>query len=139
MLARMQERGDRIVLKVYMEARSMPSRPSRNVIAEIVGSTYPDEVVVVSGHIDSWDVGQGAMDDTGGAFISWQALSLLKLLNLRPKRTLRAIMWTCEEFGGIGAQQYFNDHQVCPPSFHLVVVSPKLRCNKSISFFFRQI
>ena len=56
------------------------------------------QVVLVSGHLDSWDVGEGAMDDGGGAFISWQALSLISQLKLRPKRTLRAVLWTAEVY-----------------------------------------
>ena len=63
-------------------------------------------MVIISGHIDSWDVGQGAMDDGGGAFITWRAMSIIKQLGLRPKRTIRSILWTGEEFGLIGAHQY---------------------------------
>lgn len=72
-----------------MQAKNLPRKTSRNVIAEIKGTTMPEKVVVVSGHIDSWDVGQGAMDDGGGAFISWHALKLLKHLNYKPRRTVR--------------------------------------------------
>lgn len=72
-----------------MQAKSLPNKVSRNVIAELEGSKAPEKVVVISGHIDSWDVGQGAMDDGGGAFISWQALKLLKHLNYKPRRTVR--------------------------------------------------
>lgn len=72
-----------------MEARTLPNTVSRNTIVDITGSLYPEKVVVVSGHLDSWDVGQGAMDDGGGAFISWYTPTLLKHLNLRPKRTVR--------------------------------------------------
>ncbi|KAF3839978.1 hypothetical protein F7725_018695 [Dissostichus mawsoni] len=76
-----------------------------------------------SGHLDSWDVGQGAMDDGGGAMISWEALSLIKELGLRPRRTLRAVLWTAEEQGGVGAQQYFDLHKVNMSNFDLVMES----------------
>lgn len=68
------------------------------------------KVVLVSGHLDSWDVGQGAMDDGGGAFISWRALSVLIKVGLQKnlKRTLRSILWTSEEQGYVGAQNYLN-------------------------------
>jgi len=67
--------------------------------------------VLVSGHLDSWDVGQGAMDDGGGAFISWSVLSAVRQLGLQPKRTLRLVLWSCEEFGGVGADQYYQAHK----------------------------
>lgn len=76
-------------INIKMEATNQPEVESRNVVAELEGSSKSEKVVVVSGHIDSWDVGQGAMDDGGGAFISWNALALLKNLGLRPKRTVR--------------------------------------------------
>lgn len=72
-----------------MEAKRYPDTQSRNIIADITGSSAPEKAVVVSGHIDSWDVGEGALDDGGGIFISWTALKLLKHLNLRPRRTIR--------------------------------------------------
>jgi carboxypeptidase Q len=72
-----------------MQAKNYPDTQSRNVIAEITGSNASEKVVVVSGHIDSWDVGQGAMDDGGGSFISWNALKLLKQLDIRARRTIR--------------------------------------------------
>jgi carboxypeptidase Q len=78
------------------------------VIAEITGSELPNEVVVIGGHIDSWDVGQGAHDDGGGCLISWEAIRLLKAMGLRPRRTIRAVLFTNEENGGRGAQAYLN-------------------------------
>ncbi|HEX6981524.1 MAG TPA: M28 family metallopeptidase [Balneolaceae bacterium] len=106
MLHRMQERGKEIVIKLSMDAKMLPDVPSRNVIAEIKGSKYPEEIVVLGGHIDSWDVGQGAMDDAGGCFAAWEAVMLMKELGLRPKRTVRVVMWTNEENGLRGGTGY---------------------------------
>jgi carboxypeptidase Q len=106
MLHRFQDRGEPMVLTLRMGARMLPDAPSRNVIAEIVGREKPDEVVVVGGHIDSWDVGQGAMDDGGGAVGAWEAVRLMKRLNLRPRRTVRVVLWTAEENGGAGGLAY---------------------------------
>lgn len=76
-------------IELKMEAKMLPDVESRNLVVELKGDKQPEKVVIVSGHIDSWDVGQGALDDGGGVFISWSSLVLLKRLNLRPKRTIR--------------------------------------------------
>lgn len=110
MLHRMQERGERIEVRLVMEAQSLPDAPSRNVIGEIVGRERPDEVVVLGGHIDSWDVGQGAMDDGGGVVAAWEAVRILNELGLRPRRTIRVVGWTNEENGLRGGRQYAADH-----------------------------
>jgi len=111
MLQRMQDRGQKIQVKLLLSNKRYPNSISRNVIADIKGYEKPDEVVIVSGHLDSWDVGQGAVDDAGGAMIAWEAIRLLKQLGLRPRRTIRAILWTCEEWGGYGGRQYVKDHK----------------------------
>lgn len=111
MLHRMQDRGQRIVVRLEMEAHMMPDSPSRNVIGEIAGRERPDEVVVFGGHIDSWDVGTGAMDDAGGVVIAWEAVRLLQKLGLRPRRTIRVVGWTNEENGGRGGQAYRDQHR----------------------------
>lgn len=123
MMSRMVSRGSRIIIQLKMGAKNYPDANSFNTVAEIVGSKYPDQVVLVSGHLDSWDVGQGAMDDGGGAFISWEALSLIKDLGLRPKRTLRLVLWTAEEQGGIGASQYYQLHKANISKYSLVMES----------------
>lgn len=110
MLHRMQERGERIVVRITMEARTLPDAQSRNVVAEIVGRERPDEVVVLGGHIDSWDVGQGAMDDGGGSVAAWEAVRLMNELGLRPRRTVRVVMWTNEENGLRGGNAYRDAH-----------------------------
>jgi carboxypeptidase Q len=71
MVHRMVNRGDKVVINLRMSAQTLPDAPSRNIVAEIVGSEKPDEIVVLGGHIDSWDVGPGAMDDGGGVVAAW--------------------------------------------------------------------
>ena len=111
MLHRMQDRGERIVVRLRMSARTLPDRESRNVMGELVGSERPDEVVVMGGHIDSWDVGQGAMDDGGGVVAAWEALRVLQRLGLRPRRTIRVVGWTNEENGSRGGIAYRDAHR----------------------------
>ena len=111
MIHRFQDRGEKVVVKVEMEAHFLPDAPSRNVIGEIRGRELPDEVVVMGGHIDSWDVGTGAMDDAGGVVIAWEAVRLMKKLGLTPRRTIRVVGWTNEENGGRGGQAYRDTHQ----------------------------
>uniref|UniRef100_F6PX15 Carboxypeptidase Q n=1 Tax=Monodelphis domestica TaxID=13616 RepID=F6PX15_MONDO len=123
MMARMASRGTKIVIQLKMEAKNYPDAESFNTVAEITGSKYPEQVVLVSGHLDSWDVGQGALDDGSGAFISWEALSLIKDLGLRPKRTLRLVLWTAEEQGGVGSLQYYQLHKGSISNFSLVMES----------------
>ena len=106
MLHRMQDRGERPIVRLTMGAEWLPDTESRNVIAELRGRERPDEVVVLGGHIDSWDVGQGAMDDGGGSVVAWEAVRLLQRLDLRPRRTVRAALWTNEENGLRGGRAY---------------------------------
>lgn len=108
LLQRMAERGKKVVIKLKMNAKTLPDAPSSNIIAEIKGSEKPEEIVVMGGHIDAWDVGQGAMDDAGGCFAAWQALRILKKLGFQPKRTIRMVMWTNEENGLQGGIEYKN-------------------------------
>ena len=110
MIDRIYKRGQRVVLNLKMEAKFVEDRWSRNVLAELRGSTHPEEVVVLGGHIDSWDVGQGAHDDAGGCMAAWRAVTLIKELGLRPRRTLRVVLWTNEENGSRGSKNYRNEH-----------------------------
>lgn len=111
MLHRMQNRGEPLMLTLTMGARQLPPARSRNVVAELVGREKPDEVVVLGGHIDSWDVGQGAMDDAGGSVAAWEAVRLMKELGLRPRRTVRVVLWTNEENGIEGGRGYRDAHK----------------------------
>nr|XP_054923257.1 carboxypeptidase Q-like [Dermacentor andersoni]XP_054923258.1 carboxypeptidase Q-like [Dermacentor andersoni] len=110
LLKRLQNRGLTVSVKLVMRNKNLSSVISRNTVADIRGTEKPGEVVIVSGHLDSWDVGQGAMDDGGGAFISWRALDVLHQLGLRSRRTIRAVLWTAEEIGVLGAKEYYRAH-----------------------------
>ena len=105
-LRRVQDRGGRPVVRLVMGAHAEPDRLSRNVIGEVVGRETPGEHVVVGCHIDSWDVGQGVHDDLGGCVVTWEAVRLLAATGLRPRRTVRVVMWTNEENGLRGATAY---------------------------------
>ena len=111
LLHRMQDRGERVVVRLMMEADTLPDRLSRNPAGELVGRERPGEVVVLGGHIDSWDVGQGAMDDAGGVVAAWEAVRLLKRLGLTPRRTIRVVGWTNEENGLRGGTAYRDTHR----------------------------
>jgi carboxypeptidase Q len=110
-LQRLADRGERIVVRMQMDAHFEADVESANVVGELRGRELPDEVVVVGGHLDSWDVGAGASDDGGGCVATWEALRLMKKLGLRPRRTVRVVLWTNEENGGRGGSAYRDLHQ----------------------------
>ena len=111
LLHRLQERGDTVRVRLRMGARTLPDARSRNVVAEVRGTERPEEVVVLGGHIDSWDVGQGAMDDAAGCVVAWEAVRLIRKLGLRPRRTIRVVLWTNEENGLRGGTAYRDAHR----------------------------
>jgi carboxypeptidase Q len=123
MFRRMIARGQTVVVTLKMSARKLPDAPSRNVVAELRGSERPDEVVIVSGHLDSWDVGNGAMDDGGGVVAAWEAVRLMKALGLRPRRTVRVVAWTNEENGTAGGNGYRDAHRSELPRHVLAIES----------------
>ena len=110
-LQRMADRGSRLVVRLQMEAHQEPDVESANVVGELLGRERPDEFVVIGGHLDSWDVGAGASDDGGGCVATWEALRLMKKLGLRPRRTVRIVLWVNEENGGRGGQAYRDAHR----------------------------
>ena len=86
--------------------RNLPDAPSANVVGEIRGTDRPDEIVLLGGHLDSWDLGTGAHDDGAGCVQAVEALRLIRSLGLRPKRSIRAVMFMNEEFGATGGREY---------------------------------
>ncbi len=106
MIARLCADGVPVKIHLAMEAHMEPDADSGNVVGEIPGAETPAEVVVLGGHIDSWDVGQGAQDDGASIMACLQALALMKKLDLHPRRTLRVAFWVNEENGGRGGESY---------------------------------
>jgi len=111
LMRRMQQRGEQIRLKLEMGAQMLPDAPSANVVGEIRGTEKPEEVIILSGHLDSWDVGQGAQDDGAGTVIAMEAARLIQALGLKPRRTLRVVLWTNEENGLRGGRAYRDAHR----------------------------
>ena len=105
-LKRMESLGETVKVELKMEAKTLDDALSHNVMVEITGSERPEEVVVMGGHYDSWDVGGGSHDDGAACIAAWQALNLIHKLGLRPKRTLRVVLWTNEENGLRGGREY---------------------------------
>jgi carboxypeptidase Q len=110
LLARLIEAGQRVVVHLKMAARDAGTALSANVLGEVRGREAPDEIVVIGAHLDSWDVGQGAHDDGAGVVMALEAAAAMRRLDLRPRRTVRVVLWTNEENGGAGAEQYAADH-----------------------------
>jgi hypothetical protein len=106
LLDRLQKTGGTLRVHLAMEAHLVPDVDSADVIGELPGSEHPEEIVVVGGHLDSWDVGQGAQDDGSGIMASLEAVALIKKLGLRPRRTIRVVFWVNEENGSRGAAAY---------------------------------
>jgi len=108
---RLLARGDRVRMHVVLTPKTLPDVESANVIAEIRGSEHPEEIVLLGGHLDSWDLGTGAIDDGSGVAMVMETLRLIKESGLRPKRTIRAVLFMNEENGLNGGRAYFASHR----------------------------
>lgn len=100
----------KVRMHLTLTPQKLPDATSYNVIADLKGSEHPEQIVVVSGHLDSWDLGTGAIDDGAGVVVAMEAAEILQRLHLRPRRTLRVIAWMDEESGGAGSEAYTKDH-----------------------------
>ena len=100
-----------VKMKLVLTPQILPNVESANVIGDIKGSEHPEQVIIVSGHLDSWDLGTGAIDDGAGVAVSMEAANLIQKLHLKPKRTIRVIAWMNEENGSAGSKQYAKDHE----------------------------
>ena len=128
LLERLYHRHRKVVVRLSIKSKQLGKTTSRNTVFEILGSEYPNEIILLSGHIDSWDVGQGALDDGGGLAAVWQAMKAIQELGKRdvafvPKRflgkmnsahsffrTIRGVFFTAEEQGFLGSRAYYNAH-----------------------------
>jgi carboxypeptidase Q len=111
MLARLQRRGMPARLRLSMGAHQLPDTASANLVAEWRGRERPEEIVAIGGHFDSWDVGTGALDDGVGCIVAWEVLRVIKAAGLRPRRTLRLVLFTNEENGLRGGYGYLARHR----------------------------
>ena len=103
--------GEKVRMHLLLRPRTLDDVASANVVAEIRGVERPDEIVLIAAHLDSWDLGTGAIDDGGGVSMVMETMRLVHDLGLRPKRTIRAVLFMNEENGGRGGKQYFADHK----------------------------
>src|SRR3954464_1708502 len=106
----------RVRMHLVLTPQTLPDVESANVIADLKGSEHPEQVVVISGHLDSWDLGTGAIDDAAGTCAALQAIEVIKRLELHPKRTIRFIAWMNEENGLAGGRTYGTDHKADAPN-----------------------
>src|SRR5262245_15743366 len=111
LIHRFLEAGETVKVSYRQTCRTLPDAESANTLGEIRGSEKPDEVVVIGGHLDSWDVGTGAQDDGAGVAITMEAIRLIRALDLKPKRTIRAVLYTNEENGLRGGKGYADAHR----------------------------
>jgi hypothetical protein len=134
MIADLSAQGP-VKMHLTLTPQKMPDAESYNVIADWKGSEHPEQVVVVSGHLDSWDLGTGALDDGAGVVVAMQTIHLMKELGLRPRRTIRMIAWMSEEEGSEGAAQYAKDYLAQVPN-HIGAIEADLGAGHPIGIYY---
>ncbi len=132
LLAHLTTQG-RVVMHLVMTPQTLPDAVSYNVIGDLKGREHPEQVVIVSGHLDSWDLGTGAIDDGAGVAVAMQAANLFKQLGLQPARTLRVVAWMNEENGSRGGQAYAKDHAAELPN-HFGAIESDLGADHPLGF-----
>lgn len=100
-----------LLMHLALTPQKLPDETSYNVIGDLKGAEHPEQIVIVSAHLDSWDLGTGAVDDGAGVVVALETAQLLRELHLQPKRTLRIIAWMDEEIDDTGSEQYLKDHR----------------------------
>ena len=125
----------KVTVRLTLTPQTLPDAPSFNVIADLKGTEKPDEVVIVSGHLDSWDLGTGAIDDASGVAVAMQVPFLLNQLKIKPKRTIRVIAWMNEENGGAGSRAYAAEQAANMPN-HFAAIESDLGASRPVGFVF---
>lgn len=120
LIAGLATRGE-VAVHLVLTPLDLPPVASHNVIADLKGSEFPEEVVIVSAHLDSWDLGTGALDDASGLGVAMDVLRIIREVTATPKRTIRFIAWMDEERGGVGGRAYAQDHRIDLPN-HIAAI-----------------
>jgi carboxypeptidase Q len=113
----------KVRMHLTLTPQKLPDTTSHNVIADLKGTEHPEQIVVISGHLDSWDLGTGAIDDGAGVVIAMETAELLQRLHLHPRRTIRVIAWMDEETGGSGSKAYTKDYSAEFPNYVAAIES----------------
>lgn len=132
LISRLAARG-RVRIHLTLTTKVGPETQSYNVVADRKGSEHPEQIVIVSGHLDSWDLGTGAIDDGAGVVVAMETAQLIRKLNLHPRRTLRVIAWMNEEMGATGAEAYAKDHSA-EASNHIAAIESDTGAEHPIGF-----
>jgi Zn-dependent M28 family amino/carboxypeptidase len=130
LLDRLTRRGS-VRMNLTLGAQMLAPVTGYNVIADLKGTSSPEEFVIVSGHLDSWDLGTGAIDDGAGVAVAMQALETLRQLNLHPRRTVRFVAWVDEEGGVSGGKQYAKDY---PAAAHFASIESDLGAGHPVGY-----
>lgn len=132
LIARLASQG-RVRIHLTLTTHRGTDATGYNVVADLKGSEHPEQVVIVSGHLDSWDLGTGAIDDGAGVVVAMETAELLHRLNLHPKRTLRVIAWMNEEMGATGRDTYVKDH-AAEVANHVAAIESDLGAEHPLGF-----
>ena len=132
LIARLASRG-RVRIHLTLTTKVGPEAQEYNVVADLKGSEHPEQVVIVSGHLDSWDLGTGAIDDGAGVVVAMESAEIIHKLNLHPKRTLRVIAWMNEEMGETGALTYAKDNAIDIAN-HIAAIESDLGAEHPLGF-----
>jgi carboxypeptidase Q len=125
-----------VKMKLVLTPQELPDVESHNVIADIKGTEHPEQIVIVSGHLDSWDLGTGAIDDAAGVAVSMEVANLVQNLHLRPKRTIRVIAWMNEENGSRGSKTYAANH-ASEMSNHFAAIETDLGAGHPVGIYIK--